>query len=198
MDRYKDDIKLFTSHTLNKEVLSKLEDGMEITVAGIVTLVRRNKTQKGKDYAFVTLEDDNDSIELGFFNKLFDSYQHLLVEDNLLLLNVKVAVRDGNQRFYVNTVERLDSLRDNNIGKIRLRLKIKTDEISLMDLEYITSLMKENKGKVPVSLDISTPTIERPIRMNVRKYVIDPNEDFISELRTICGDDMVQFEKVAV
>jgi len=32
----------------------------------------------------------------------------------------------------------------------------------------------------------------------VRKYVIDPNEDFISELRTICGDDMVQFEKVAV
>jgi len=198
LDRYKDDIKLFTSHTLNKEVLSKLEDGMDITVAGIVTLVRRNKTQKGKDYAFVTLEDDNDSLELGFFNKSYDSYQHLLVEDNLLLLNVKVAVRDGNQRFYVNTVERLDSMRDNNISKIRLRLKIKTDEISLMDLEYITSLMKENKGKVPVSLDIFTPTIERPIRMNVRKYVIDPNEDFISELRTICGDDMVQFEKVAV
>jgi DNA polymerase III subunit alpha len=188
---------LFTSHSLNKEVLSTLEDGMDITVAGIITLVRRNKTQKGKDYAFVTLEDDNDSLELGFFNKSFDSYQHLLVEDNLLLVNVKVSVKEGNQRFYVNSVERLDSMRSNNINKLRLRLKIKTDEVSLMDLEYITRLMKENKGQVPVSLDILTPTIERPIRMNVRRYVIDPNEDFIAELRTICGDDMVVFEKIA-
>jgi DNA polymerase-3 subunit alpha len=197
LDKFKDDIKLFTSHSLNKETLQTLEDGMDITVAGIVTLVRKNKTQKGKDYAFVTIEDESDSLELGFFNRAFDSFQHLLVEDNLLLANLKVAIRDGQQRFYVNSVERLESMRENNLHKLRLKLKIKTDEVSLMELEYISQMMKENKGKVPVSLDIFTPSIPRAIRMNVRKFVIDPNDELLQELRKLIGDDHVQLEKIA-
>lgn len=197
LDKYKDDIGLFTSHTLNKEILHALEDGTDITVAGIVTLVRKNRSQKGKDYAFVTIEDENDSLEIAFFNRSYDSFQHLLVEDNLLLLNLKVAVRDGQHRFFVNSVERLESMRENNIQKLRVRLQIKTDEVSLMDLEYITQVLKNNKGKVPVSLDIFTPSIPKSIRMNVRKYVIDPNDELIQELRKVIGVQNVKLEKFA-
>jgi DNA polymerase-3 subunit alpha len=198
LDKYKDDIKLFTSHPINKEVFQSLEDGMEITIAGIITLVRRGVNQKGQSYAFVTLEDDNDSIEIGYFRKSFDQFQHFLVEDNLVLIQAKISKRDEQVRIYVNNMERLESVRDNNLGKLRVRLKLRTDEISVMDLENVTSLLKSNKGKVPVSLDIFTPTISRPIRMNARKYVIDPTDELISEMRAILGDECVQFEKISL
>lgn len=197
LDRYKDDIKLFTTHTLSKELFLTLGDGVDITVAGIITLVRRGRTQKGDDYAFVTIEDENDSIEIGFFKKSFDKFQHFLVEDNLVYMNVKISNKEGQVRYYPNSVERLESIREANIHRLRVRLKIKTEDVSITDLEVITDLLKENKGKVPVSLDIYTPTIERPIRMNVRKFVIEPNEKLITDLRRILGEENVTFEKLA-
>lgn len=198
LDKYKDDIKLFTTHPINKELFQGLDDGVEITIAGIITAVRRGVNQKGQSYAFVTLEDDNDSIEIGYFRKSFAQFQHLLVEDNLVLVQVKISKRDEQVRIYVNNMERLESVRDNNLGKLRVRLKLRTDEISLMDLETITGLLRSSKGKVPVSLDIYTPTISRPIRMNARKYVIDPTYELISEIRAILGEECVEFEKISL
>ncbi|TNE73501.1 DNA polymerase III subunit alpha [bacterium] len=197
LDKFKDDIQLFTTHPINKEVFQALEDGTEITIAGIITTVRKGRNQKGQDYAFVTLEDENDSIELGFFRKSYDSFNHMLVEDNLVLIQCKISKRDDQAaRLYVNNLERLESMRENNLGKIRVRLKLKTEEISVMDLEIITSLLASNKGKVPLSLDIFTPSIQRPIRMNARKFVIDPTDDLITQLRNIVGDESVLFEKI--
>ncbi len=121
-----------------------------------------------------------------------------MVEDNLVLIQAKISKRDEQVRIYVNNMERLESVRDNNLGKLRVRLKLRTDEISVMDLETITGLLKSSKGKVPVSLDIYTPTIARPIRMNARKYVIDPTDDLISEIRAILGEECVEFEKMSM
>ncbi len=65
-----------------------------VRVAGIVAQLRTQASRRGK-MAFVTLDDGKDPTEIVVFNETFDTCRHLLREDTLLVAEVKVMQRLG-------------------------------------------------------------------------------------------------------
>ena len=65
-----------------------------VRVAGVVGQLRTQASRRGK-MAFVTLDDGKDPTEIVIFNETFDTYRHLLREDTLLVAEVKVMQRLG-------------------------------------------------------------------------------------------------------
>jgi DNA polymerase-3 subunit alpha len=65
-----------------------------IRIAGVVAQLRTQTSRRGK-MAFVILDDGKDQCEVAIFNETFDTYRHILREDALLIAEVKVMQRTG-------------------------------------------------------------------------------------------------------
>ena len=65
-----------------------------IRIAGVVAQLRTQSSRRGK-MAFVILDDGKDQCEVAIFNETFDAYRHILREDALLVAEVKVMQRTG-------------------------------------------------------------------------------------------------------
>ncbi len=65
-----------------------------VRIAGIVVQLRTQTSRRGK-MAFVTLDDGRDQPEIVIFNETFDANRHLLREDAVLVAEVKVQQRVG-------------------------------------------------------------------------------------------------------
>jgi DNA polymerase-3 subunit alpha len=65
-----------------------------VRIAGIIVQLRAQTSRRGK-MAFVTLDDGRDQSEIVVFNETFDANRHLLREDAVLVAEVKVQQRVG-------------------------------------------------------------------------------------------------------
>src|SRR5215467_7702016 len=65
-----------------------------LRIAGVVAALRTQSSRRGK-MAFVTLDDGKERAEVVVFNETFDAHRHLLREDALLVADVKVMQRLG-------------------------------------------------------------------------------------------------------
>ncbi|HKW79535.1 MAG TPA: DNA polymerase III subunit alpha [Casimicrobiaceae bacterium] len=65
-----------------------------IRIAGVVAQLRTQASRRGK-MAFVTLDDSRDQAELVIYNEAFEASRHLLREDTVLVAEVKVQQRLG-------------------------------------------------------------------------------------------------------
>jgi DNA polymerase-3 subunit alpha len=68
--------------------------GQVVTVAGMLTAVRRITTRKGDAMLFASLEDLHGSIELTVFPRVYEATADLWQPDNLLLVRGRVEQRD--------------------------------------------------------------------------------------------------------
>lgn len=69
--------------------------GHTVIVAGRVLRARSTTTRKGEEMAFVELEDLSSTIDVVLFPKTHRQCKELLIEDQLLVIEGKVDVRDG-------------------------------------------------------------------------------------------------------
>ena len=65
-----------------------------VRIAGIVAQLRTQTSRRGK-MAFVILDDGKEQCEVAIFNETFDACRHILREDALLVAEVKVTQRMG-------------------------------------------------------------------------------------------------------
>ena len=80
---------------LVKTPLAKIQPRQErYLVAGIVTAMRVQTGRRGK-MAFVTLDDGGGSVEIVVYNETFDAARALLREDQLVVVEVRVLQRVG-------------------------------------------------------------------------------------------------------
>ncbi|MBC7262208.1 MAG: hypothetical protein H5T63_09355, partial [Chloroflexi bacterium] len=79
--------------------------GHAVIVAGRVIRARPTTTRKGEEMAFVELEDLSGSIDVVIFPKTYKLCKELLIEDQLLVIEGKVDVRDGKTQLIGDSVQ---------------------------------------------------------------------------------------------
>ncbi len=72
-------------------------NGRRVSVAGLVTSVKRITTKKGKPMAFVEIEDIQGSLEIIVFPRTFEQFQDILIRDKLILVAGKVDAAEENR-----------------------------------------------------------------------------------------------------
>jgi DNA polymerase III subunit alpha len=195
LDKFREDIRIFASHTLAEESLSNLNDRETVKVIGIFTAVKRISDKKGRPMAFVQIEDLHGSTEVLVFSEVYDRHQGLIAPDTVVMLEGSISKRDEPPKIIANSMERVENLREKFQAKLQLKLRFKTDDMSKDDFHQIATLFSIHKGETPVRIVVDSGFAKKPLRMNVRKFVVEPNNDLLKGLRNIIGEESVQLQR---
>jgi len=197
LNKYKQDIDLFCSHTLDPEKLEALQDRTDVRCAGIITEVKRVTDKKGRPFAFLKMEDLFGSIEVIAFNETYDRYLGMIQVDTLVVVEGHIDTRRGQPQIIANSFERIESMREKMQHKISLTLDIDTNILSDEELHHLADLFEQNRGETNVQFNVLSAEAKRPFAMHVRKFVVEPNQELMSGLKSLLGDDAVGLSKVS-
>lgn len=192
MNKFREDIRLFGKQNLSESCLQNLNEREEIRFIAIITEVKRVTDRKGRPFAFLQVEDLNDTIEVIAFSKTYDQYMSLLQPDNVLYISGNIDLKSGAPKVLARSFERVENLREQFQNQLQLNLNLNTPELAKDDLKQIETLFTLNKGTTSVGFYIHSPEAKGPIRMNVRNFVVEPNDELLSGLRQILGEKNVE------
>ncbi|MCC5943195.1 MAG: DNA polymerase III subunit alpha [Balneolaceae bacterium] len=195
LDRYREDSKLFASHTLSEETLASLNDRETVKVIGIITAVKRITDRKGRPMAFVQLEDLKGSAEALIFSDVYDRHQGMIAPDTILLIDGAITKKDGAPKIIANSLERVESLREKFQAQLELSIRLQTSDLSGEDLQQMATLFSLHKGETPVRLLVKSDHAKKPIKMNVRKFVVEPSNELLKGLRELVGKESVKLAR---
>ncbi len=195
LEKYREDVDLFCSHNLGPDGLATAQDRSNVTVAGIITVARHTRDKKGRPIAFVTIEDQAGTCELLVFSEAYDKFMNLLQADNLIVADGNVDNASGQPKVIARNIDRLENLREKNQGRMRIKMRLIMEEIIENDLQNLARVLGSSKGQTPVALDVYAEGV-KPLRMNVRKFVVEPTDALMREAREILGKENVKFEKM--
>jgi DNA polymerase III subunit alpha len=195
LDKFREDTKLFASHTLAEDVLAGLNDREQVRIIGIITAVKRISDKKGRPMAFAQIEDLNGSAEVLIFSEVYDRHQGLIAPDTVVMLEGVISTRDEPPKIIANSMERVENLREKFQSQLQLKLKLKTSELSREDLHQMATLFSIHKGETPVKLEVNSREAKTPLKMNIRKFVVEPSNELLTGLRNIIGKESVQLSR---
>jgi DNA polymerase-3 subunit alpha len=197
LDRHRDDLRVFCSHNLGVESIGQCADRDSVTVAGIVTVVKPARDKKQRPFAFFTIEDEQGTIECIAFSEAFDKHMNLIQPDTLVCVDGAMDTKGGQPKVIVRSVDRVENLRERNAAKIRLRLHLKTADMTPEAITATAQILDRHKGATHVGLTVVSKH-PQPLRMNARHHVVDPTDELLRDLRSVLGKDNVWLEKADI
>ncbi|MCH7952245.1 DNA polymerase III subunit alpha [Patescibacteria group bacterium] len=151
-------LKLMSQKSTHKvyELSPDIHVGKQVTIAGIVSDVRRVMTKKGnKEMAFATLEEETGKIDLVVFPKIYGETKQLWIADQAMLVTGTVDHRDDKLSIIVEhmaTQKDMDKkTQDRDLTKKEFTIDI-PKEIPRGKLRELSQLLKSNQGKDQITL----------------------------------------------
>jgi DNA polymerase-3 subunit alpha len=153
-----------------------------VTIAGIVTALRVQTGKRGKT-AFVTLDDGGGSAEVVVWNEAFDAARPLLREDQLVVMEVKVSPRMGDDgqmqglRIVAESVCDLAAIRKRHAKTLRLACNGSAAVDRLFEL-----LAPFRNGSCQIVVEYSNRGIGGDIELPVT-WRVNPDDALIAQLK---------------
>jgi len=195
LSKYKEDVEMFCSHTLETDKLEQLNKRTKVKCAGIITEVNRVTDKKGRPFAFLQMEDLHDTVEVIAFNDVYDSNLGMIQVDTLVVVDGSIDMRRGKPQIIANNFERIESMREKYQDQIELKLDIDTSRIEQQELHDMAQLFEQHQGETNVRFNVLSKEAKRPFAMNVRKFVVDPNNELVAGLESILGQEAVALKR---
>ena len=147
-----------TSATIDR--LDTREHDSEVTVAGMVSALRKVRTKRGNDMGFVTIEDELGSVECVFFSDPWANARAALGAEVPLLIKGKLEKRQTDNgeecKIIAESAELLTEVRERRTRMVHLMLEL--DE-ALEHKAELTTLFEGSPGNCPVHLHIRMPDL---------------------------------------
>jgi DNA polymerase-3 subunit alpha len=193
LSEHQDLARDFATHTT--AMLQELEGKTDVSLAGLVTALRKRKTKKNEAWASFLLEDIEGACEALVFPRVYAEVQNALVDDTAVLVRGRAECEEERVRFIVDAVTPLAGLREQRAEAANLRLTSTglTDDL----LGQLQALLGAHQGEVPVYANLTLPG-----RMNValqlgRSFRIRPSADLTSALVELLGPGSVTYRPAA-
>jgi DNA polymerase III subunit alpha len=184
LDDFRMEIDNFTTHSLaDLHDLEKLRN-KEVTIAGIVTIVKEAYTKNGNPYGRMMLEDYRDSYELALFGKDYISFKNYLVKDCPLLIRGKIQPRIYNEEeleLKVKSMSLLANAREDLIKSISIDIPL--SYISNDSVNELNELFEKNKGDVHLKFRITEKEENIAVNMFSRSRRISLSAEVMDFIR---------------
>ena len=95
LDKYREALSRFTTPLAD---LSEASEGAQVTVGGRVSEVKRVITRSGEEMAFVTVEDEYDSIEVVVFPRLWQTACRFVQKDKVVTVTGSIEEQEDIRR----------------------------------------------------------------------------------------------------
>lgn len=206
LEEYKDKLKKYSFSTLlllSKEededgnvTYTDVSDGMQVTMFGILTGVKKVATKSGQFMSVLSVEDLYGGIECVMFPKVHEKYRNKIEKDNIVELKGKLQLRDGREPSIM--VEEITPLFEQTETKVEEPVHVKkeclglniSNNVNISDIEEeLIEILSAYPGDIDVYIKSSMGKFKAGLQ--VRKC-----NGLISELLSILSqEDIVFFEK---
>ena len=196
LDRYTDEIRGFSTVSLQPEKFKSVREGTTITVGGVIASLKTHTQRDGKQMAFLKLEDFDGSVELLVFGDVYEKHRNLLALDSMVLVNGATSTREGDEspKLRVENVMPLAEARDKLCRSVHLRLHTSGLEDSFV--QDIFKLCTDSHGLSGVVLHIVTAESNEYI-IKSKSCQVKPDKETVDRLREKLGKDNVWLSKKA-
>lgn len=152
----------------------------EITLGGIITMVRSKYTKTGKPCGFVTIEDFDGSGELAFFGEEWGKWRGMLIEGCTVLVKAQFVQRFRGSDFMemkVTDIQYLQTVKDTQVEKLTITLDAgKLDDTTVSDL---VTIIRDCPGTTQLFFQVRENSSDKPFMLRSRKEKIDISRELI-------------------
>ncbi|MDX2194173.1 MAG: DNA polymerase III subunit alpha, partial [Gemmatimonadales bacterium] len=194
LERFRREVELFGTRTT--ATLGQWSEH-PVTVAIVVTAVKRQISKKtGKEYARLVLEDFHGTAEAIVFPEAWAKLNQAIAPDAALLLTGGYSQRDRGEDqapFIVEGARPLEELRRS--GAVALNIRWGAPQPPAPDaLRRVAALCSANPGPAAVYIEWSDGE-GVTVRLRSRNQRVALEDDLIRDLRSLLGQDAVQYVK---
>ena len=176
----------YSLHTTKS--LAQLQNRSVTRIGGMVAAVQKGTSKKsGKNYAMVTLEDLEGSVQVLCINESYDKYLSLLEPKKVVLIIGEVSTGDEAPKLFPQEIMPLEEAPLRFTKQVHLRLQ--TAQLKLEQLDSIRDLVSANRGKCPLFLCFIRPTGERVFIETHEKYFVAPSRQLEQAADRLFGAD---------
>jgi DNA polymerase-3 subunit alpha len=206
LEEYKDQLKRYSFSTLlllSKEededgnvTYTDVTDGMQVTMFGILTGVKKVATKSGQFMSVLSVEDLYGGVECVMFPKVHEKYRNKIEKDNIVELKGKLQLRDGREPSIM--VEEITPLVEKSEVKVEETEVLKKECLGLnipstIDFATIEEELIETLSAYPGDMDVFIKNSMGKFKSNLQ---VRKCNGLISELSSILSqENIVFFEK---
>lgn len=166
------------------------EDGMNMTLCGVVSHVREKITKNNQRMAFVTLEDVTASIECIVFPKIYENLKAYFTEDAIVAITGRLSMREDEEaKLVVNEAQPLSEVIKKKAAQAenrKLYLKFNLGKDYLLD--RIKPILTAYRGSVPVYIHIEET---KTTAMAPQSLWVMPEDELLVSLKNMLGQENV-------
>jgi DNA polymerase-3 subunit alpha len=177
------------SHTTTS--LRDVRQSSRVTLAGIVSALKRRKTRKGDLMAVCTLEDLEGTVEVVVFPEVYARHRSLLDEGAALLLTGNVEVAEEGRRLVAESLLPLDQAEEKRAKEMVIALSAQGLEEATV--ERVKGLLKDRPGPCPVYLEVTRPRAFRATLKAGGSLRVSPSRELTLALEDLLGKGTVRF-----
>ncbi|MBQ6949710.1 MAG: hypothetical protein IJN41_08490, partial [Firmicutes bacterium] len=173
----------------------EIRDGMEVTMAGIITNKKTMITKKGSMMAFVQLEDLYGEVEVIVFPNVYEQGKALIREDGIIVVKGTVNFKEEEApKVLANKIYDLQDCKPvtGTTQTIRpandrvVKIVIPRGTIWRTALTQLGDILKRYKGDVPVWILVEETG--QKLKTNPDMWV-EPSEYFYAQVKALLGPD---------
>ncbi len=167
------------------------QKGVPVVAAGLIMAVRFRDMQRGK-MAFITLDDKSARLEVNLSGELLQTHGHLLVKDEVLIVDGDVSPDDfnGGYKIRAREVYTLALARSRFARRLVINLQAGTlCETSIQSL--VSTLANYKSGSTPVVFNYTNGQAKASIQSGPQ-FRINPEHELIDLLAELTGRENVE------
>ncbi len=177
--------------TSNDNMPSYRQKGVPVIAAGLVMAVRFRDIN-GRKMAFITLDDKTSRVEVSLSGELIDSSAHLIVKDDVLVVDGDVSPDDFNGGYKIRAREIYDMGSARSRFARRLVINLQRDRLQSNSLELLLATLEGYKsGSTPVCFDYNNGQAKARIQAG-QLWWVNPQHELLHNLNELAGEGCVE------
>jgi len=201
INEYKSELEKFTHGNLkiicgkagssNDNMPSFRQKGVPVIAAGLVMAVRFRDIN-GRKMAFITLDDQTGRVEISLSGDLIDNSAHLIVKDDVLIVDGDVSPDDFNGGYKIRAREIYDMTSARSRFARRLVISLKQDQLRQNGLQDLLATLENYKsGSTPVCFEYDNGHARARIQAG-QLWWVNPQHELLDNLNQITGEGTVE------
>jgi len=186
--KFEEEVNVFSTAKFGQPEIVK--SGSVVRACGIVTGVKKKIDKKGNLMAFVTLEDFTGRGECIVFSDAYKKFESFFHQDSMIMVIGKGEAGGTSLRILVQEVYPMDKVREKFTKSIIVSFRI--DEVEENTILELRKLMEKHRGNCSCYFNVVGAENEAGRMFASRKFVVEPSQEFMSELRRILGPNCVR------
>ncbi|MDM8568366.1 DNA polymerase III subunit alpha [Thiotrichales bacterium HSG1] len=187
---------LFELSQLTRNRLANIKltgNKQSMRIAGLVTELRINRDKRGRQIAFVTLDDSTARMDVKIYSELYGTVRDILMKDTLLVAEGEVQIDNYNGGYAMTgrNITTFETARENHASRVEINIIAEQTKDKEFAPKLVTILNEHRKGRCLVVIDYKYSETKVELVLG-NEWRVKPSSKLLEQLQELVGDGKVK------